>query len=47
MYSKLHVDGDLENKVTPEMAYVGESIVPWITAIKDLITLTSVKTLLD
>ena len=47
MYSKLHIDGDLENKVTPEMAYAGKSIVPWIATIKDLITLTNSKTLLD
>ena len=47
MYSKLHIDGDLENKVMPEMAYAGKSIVPWIATIKDLITLTNSKTLLD
>ena len=47
MYSKLHIDGDLENKVHAEMVYTGKSVVPWITAIKDLITLTNSKTLLD
>ena len=34
-------------KVTPEMAYAGKSIVPRISTIKDLITLTNSKTLLD
>jgi len=47
MYSKLHIDGDLENKVHAEMVYAGKSMVPWITAIKDLIALTNSKTLLD
>ena len=47
MYSKLHIDGDLENEVHAEMVYAGKSMVPWITAIKDLIALTNSKTLLD
>ena len=47
MYSKLHIDGDLENKVHAKMVYAGKSMVPWITAIKDLIALTNSKTLLD
>jgi tetratricopeptide (TPR) repeat protein len=47
MYNKLHVNGDSENKIDSQKMYAGGSILPWISTIKKLITLTDSQTLLD
>ena len=47
MYSELHVDGDLGNKISSEKMYSGASIIPWVTTVKSLIILTDSRTLLD
>ena len=47
MYNKLHVNGDSENKIDSQKMYAGRSIIPWISTVKKLITLTDSQTLLD
>ena len=47
MYNKLHVNGDSENKIDSQKMYAGSSIIPWISTIKKMITLTDAQTLLD
>tara|TARA_B100000809_G_scaffold33483_1_gene29237 strand:+ start:2821 stop:3486 length:666 start_codon:yes stop_codon:yes gene_type:complete len=47
MYSELHINGDSRNKIDAQKMYLGKSIVPWISTIKELIISTDSHTLLD
>ena len=47
MYSELHINGDSRDKIDAQKMYLGKSIVPWISTIKELVTSTGSRTLLD